>query len=1745
MDDRLKSLYHRVKEGKISQEDAVRQIKAFNARHYQGINPYSSSRPGEAHHTASSPNTGTDAGGLPEKVQAALKQTVSQLLKVKTGDIDTDAHLNDYGFDLVTLTQFANQLNIEYGLELAPTIFPQHPTLRRFTGYLLEEYKEIFIKRFPPGALETPSTAEESQGIPGIGQDIPREKAVYYFKKLLSSVINLPVQRIEADAPMEKYGIDSIMVMKLTDQLEQTFGSLSKTLFFEYQNIRELTGYFLEYHRDQLMELLEIEEKTKVSPRDAGGSAAGTGPVKSALTSHQRPRFVSTGNGSRDKKTTGALDIAIIGLSGRYPQAGNIREFWENLRDGKDCITEIPGDRWDHNLYFDEDKNKPGKTYSKWGGFLEGVEQFDPLFFNISPQEAAIMDPQERLFLECVHETLEDAGYTRETPGLHQGPGPGGNVGVYVGVMYEEYQLYGAQQTIQGRPMALSGNSSSIANRVSYFYNFHGPSMAVNTMCSSSLTAIHLACHSLQRGECDMAVAGGVNVSIHPNKYLLLGQGKFASSKGRCESFGQGGDGYVPGEGVGAVLIKPLSQAIAHGDHIYGIIKASAINHGGKTNGYFVPNPNAQASVIAQAFKQAGISPRAISYIEAHGTGTILGDPIEITGLTKAFQQYTKDKQFCAIGSAKSNIGHCESAAGIAGVTKVLLQLQHRQLAPSLHSEVLNPNIDFSNTPFVVQQELAEWKPPKVESNGETREYPRIAGISSFGAGGSNAHLLIQEYSPTVPGDREPLPMTITTENPAIILLSAKNEERLREQVQNLLAVVRQQQFTDANLADIAYTLQVGREAMEERLAVMVGSIKELREKLAGFLEGRDDIENLYRGQVKRNKEALAVFAADEDLQEVIDKWVQHRKYEKLPVLWVKGLVFDWNKLSGGGKPYKPRRISLPTYPFAREYCWVPGLDTRVSKTAAGSTGSSTHHPLLLHPCWQEQALVPGNKAPEYAQHLVILCEPGERWEDGKMGKGRLAHPVKIIDLHSQQEEIQQRFQDYALRVFEEIKRVLKDKPGGKVLIQVVVSNRDEQQLFSGLSGLLKTAQLENPNLISQLIEMDPGENSRGLIEKLEESSRCPHDNRIRYQEGKPWTVTWSDNIGLISPLGPMAPPWRDRGVYLITGGLGGLGLIFAGEILQQVKDAALVLTGRSPRRQLNREKQAKLKELQALAAQVQYRQVDVSQKEAVVSLIRDIRENFGSLNGIIHSAGVIRDNFIIRKTGEEFQEVLAPKVQGLVHLDRASKDLALDFFIFFSSAAGVTGNIGQADYSVANAFMDAYAGYRNALVASKKRQGQTLSINWPLWKEGGMHIDEETQKIMRQKMGIIPMQTPTGIRTFYQALASGKDQVMVLTGDRSRLREALLKTVSYVPSPPAQVSIPPVEPGLLKDKTLHQLKVLLGETIQLGTARIDAGEPLENYGIDSIMITRLNQKLTGIFGELSKTLFYEYRTLEALAGYLTADYPQECMQWTGVENYKLQITNYKQNTNHKLQITHNEGQGSSSDGVSSSDLGASLFLRAKSQEPRANLPIAIIGMSGRFPGANTPGQYWENLLAGKNSITEIPPDRWDWKEYYHEDPNQAAALRKSYSKWGGFLDEFHRFDPLFFNMTPREAENIDPQERLFLEECWKALEDAGYAPSKLSPQLRQKTGVFGGITKQGFNLYGVETGQHFPSTSFSSLVNRVSYFMDLQGPSIPIDTMCSSSLAAIHEACEYIRGGRGAMAIAGGVNLYLHPSTY
>ncbi|TAL41542.1 MAG: SDR family NAD(P)-dependent oxidoreductase, partial [Methylovulum sp.] len=686
-----------------------------------------------------------------------------------------------------------------------------------------------------------------------------------YLKAVFSEASEIPVTQLHAEATFDRYGISSYLIKQLNIRLEQDFGELSKTLFFEYQTLRDLAAYFLEHHDYRLAQILGFtapEAGSPTEPTDAVKAAAA--PVKTDPVADEA--------------------IAIIGLSGRYPKANNIEAFWENLKNGVDCITEIPAERWDYRDY---------ESQSRWGGFIDDVDCFDPLFFNISPREAETMDPQERLFLETVWETIEDAGYNRES--LRQAFG--GKIGVFVGVMYGEYQLHSMAMDKDSR--AVGSVYGAIANRISYVLDFHGPSMAIDTLCSSSLTALHQAVVSVRRGECAAAIVGGVNLSLHPNKYRLHAQLAMSAGDGRCRSFGAGGDGFVPGEGIGAVLIKPVREAVNDGDHIYAVVKATAINHDGKTYGYTVPNPNAQADMILAALAEARIDPRAISYVEAHGTGTVLGDPVEITGLNKAFGRTADAAQYCALGSVKSNIGHLEAAAGIAGLTKILLQLKHRQRVPSLHSAQTNPNINFADSPFYIPQTLESWPKPQIDGTA----HPRLACISSFGAGGANAHAVIAEYNDAESRD------AVAGDEPQLVILSAKQPDRLKIQAEALLSTISGESWKSDSrntLRNLAYTLQVGREDMEERLALIAASLDELKQKLAGYVEGRSD-GAVYRNRVNTGDDRPAAKTGGMTAAELLDSWLD-------------GQGIDWREFYQG---VKPQRVSLPAYPFAKERYWL------------------------------------------------------------------------------------------------------------------------------------------------------------------------------------------------------------------------------------------------------------------------------------------------------------------------------------------------------------------------------------------------------------------------------------------------------------------------------------------------------------------------------------------------------------------------------------------------------------------------------------------------------------------------------------------------------------------------------------------------------------------------------------------------------------------------------------------------------
>ncbi|MCC5623981.1 type I polyketide synthase, partial [Nostoc sp. CHAB 5715] len=527
--------------------------------------------------------------------------------------------------------------------------------------------------------------------------------------------------------------------------------------------------------------------------------------------------------------------IAIIGIGCRFPGGANNPEaFWNLLRDGVDTITEVPEERWNLRTFYDPDRQKPGKIYTRWGGFVEGIDQFDAEFFGISPREAALIDPQQRLLLEVAWEALENGGQVPERLA-------GSSTGVFVGLYMHDYQhiqLDSSARNLLGAQMTTGTAMSIAANRISYVFDFHGPSMALDTACSSSLVAVHLACQSIWNGESTLALAGGVNAILQPDMTIGMCKASMLSPDGRCKSFDAAANGFVRGEGAGIVVLKPLSQAVADKDPIYAVIRGSAVNQDGHTNGITVPNGKAQEAVLRTAYQQAGVSPEQIHYIEAHGTGTAVGDPIEANALGAVMSHNRPPGNDCTIGSVKTNIGHLESAAGIAGLIKVALILKYRQIPPNIHFQTPNPKIPFEELRLRVPQTLEPWP-----ENGNNR---RLASVNSFGFGGTNAHVVLEAIE-TFEINSLPQPADAQRQNKAskegrslLIPLSARNLEAIGAvaQVTHDFLTAEDSGSSNVSLQDICYTASLRRGHHDHRLALVADSKEELAEHLEAFLAG-------------------------------------------------------------------------------------------------------------------------------------------------------------------------------------------------------------------------------------------------------------------------------------------------------------------------------------------------------------------------------------------------------------------------------------------------------------------------------------------------------------------------------------------------------------------------------------------------------------------------------------------------------------------------------------------------------------------------------------------------------------------------------------------------------------------------------------------------------------------------------------------------------------------------------------------
>ncbi len=602
---------------------------------------------------------------------------------------------------------------------------------------------------------------------------------VAWLTERLSGPLGIRPDEVDTRKPLASYGLGSLQAVRLASELEQWLGrKLPPTLAYDYPTV------------DALANVLSGVSCSQVDGRKVQ-------PVRGE----------------------GREPIAIIGIGCRFPGANGPVEFWRLLRDGVDGVGPIPASRWDSEALL-------GLDIPRRGGFLKQVDKFDADFFGISPREAVFVDPQHRLLMEVTWEAIEDGGQVPERLA-------GAPIGVFVGISTNDYAQLQAMHGGASDGYRITGSAASIAaNRISHHFDFRGPSLSIDTACSSSMVAVHLACKSLWDGECELAVAGGVNLILVPEVFASFAKAGFLSPNCRCRAFDAQADGYVRGEGAGMLALKPLSRAIADCDPIYAVIRGGAVNQDGRTNGLTAPNRLAQEAVLRAAYRQAGVSPGQIDYFEAHGTGTLLGDPIELAAVGAVLSEGRDLDRRCSLGSVKTNIGHLEAAAGVAGLIKTALALHHREIPPSLHFSQPNPHIAFDVLPVRVQCKIDAWP---------DRGRLSLAGVSSFGFGGTNAHLVLEE----APAFEDPPPVAGGGELEEVVVpLSAKCPAALWDLAHALRAALSDPSC-DLDLADLAYAAGARRGHHDHRLALVVSSRDEVVEALDAYRRGEPHLSSI------------------------------------------------------------------------------------------------------------------------------------------------------------------------------------------------------------------------------------------------------------------------------------------------------------------------------------------------------------------------------------------------------------------------------------------------------------------------------------------------------------------------------------------------------------------------------------------------------------------------------------------------------------------------------------------------------------------------------------------------------------------------------------------------------------------------------------------------------------------------------------------------------------------------------------
>lgn len=1199
-------------------------------------------------------------------------------------------------------------------------------------------------------------------------------------------------------------GIDSIIAINIAVRISQSLSnsqkqiSITKTLVFQYGTISAIAQFLIENYSSPLNKVLISIKTTDSFINAKENSLQHSALEKSALDEADREK-----------------DIAIIGMAGEFPKADDIIELWQLLKEGKSAIQEIPSSRWNWRNYFTNDSSKP--SYARHGGFITQAEMFDTQFFKILPIEAEKMDPQARRLLHQSYLALSDGDFFSNSTA---------NVGVFIAAMYGHYQALDSQQGL------INSSFAGIANHLSHYFDFKGPSLCVDTMCSGSLSALHLAINSLHLQECQVALVGGVNIMCHPGKFRFLNEGKFLSPTGRCNSFGIGADGYVPGEGVVALVIKPLRQALVDEDKIYGVIRGSALNAVGRASAFTVPSAKAQGSVISKALQQANISPDKISYIEAHGTGTSLGDPIEIEGLNTAYGTETQTR--CGIGSLKSNIGHLESAAGLASIVKVLLQMHYRTLVPSLFCSIENPQLPLKNSRLKLQKELCEWK---------TEQNYLYAGISAFGAGGSNAHVILK--SPPPSHQRK--------------VLAKPNK------------IFNQQAYWATGIFDKTDHVTI-RENININPLLLTPSHTECHSPLA--------------------------------------------------------LAQDTPKI----------------------YLCLTGQATTIETVL-----KETHH------------------------HYIVLEENND-WEKALHASMAAIDSPNVFIVNLCAYETPQDIKQFTKLHFEFAKLLYSLNQTLYYQHCTPYHSNAELTRIKSLSAMFRVITLEKSNFHMLFVE------SENLLTDLVKSTQGSFKQKdIPYKhcilsENRWYEHQYSEIHGLNTHQ--QRGLLKKGGIYLLAGGLGAIGILIADMLLKKYQ-ATVIIIGRST---LTAHKQELFDQLSKSQGKFEYHVTDITKFSEVERCITHILQSHGRLDGVIQSTSVLKDALFKEKSFSDFNAVIGSKIDGTINLDEATKNLALDFFICFSSISSVFGNVGQADYCVANSFLDLFSNNRARQVNAGLRSGISISINWPIWQVEGLAIDQATIDFISETTGLRPLKKEEGVHLF-DSLSDKRtaSQIIPLLGDHQKIKDNLIYK--------SNTSSTADNHSSNKENILEKLKIIIAKITKISVENLDFQVQISDLGFNSLLLAEMASEIRNGFDiVMAPSAFFTYNSLEKITDYI-----------------------FKK----------------SDSAIKLADLNRASITNPHPIANESEDDFAIIGLDGLLPGGPDIARFWQSLLDNQSAVKKV--ERWRNGNYY-------AAM----------LADIRGFDAKFFGISKREAMLMDPQHRLFLQVAYNTLLNAAYTPSQL-----------------------------------------------------------------------------------------------